>query len=180
MKLRELPCTHCQGAGLELHGPYQAQCRYCGTPNTISGVVCPRCEEINPPQAEACAACQQGLVRRCPDCATANWSGADHCAQCGRALDTMSVLGARLATSYADRLHAQGREAAAIKAREAEDSERRMGELQAIEARRQAALAEARRRRDQQQRALVVVVSVVVLAFLGLAAVIGVLSMMAN
>jgi hypothetical protein len=180
MKLSELPCTHCQGAGLELHAAAEAQCRFCGTVNAIEGVICPRCETINAAGASACAACLQGLGRRCPACDTVNWSGAEACASCGRALDTVSVLGARLAVTHADRLNEQSRDAAALKAREAEDSQRRLDALNAVEARRQALLAEARQRRDQQQRSLLVAVSLVVVAFVGLAVVIGLATLLSN
>jgi hypothetical protein len=180
MKLNELPCTHCQGAGLELHAAGEAQCRYCGTLNALAGVICPRCETVNEPEADVCAGCRQGLVRRCPVCDLANWSGAEHCANCGRALDTVSVLGNRLASTHADRLNALARDATALKAREAEDSQRRLAELNAIEARRQAHLAEARRRRDQQQRALLVTLAFAVLAFVGLAAAIGLATLLSN
>jgi hypothetical protein len=180
MPLSELPCTHCQGAGLELHAAGEAQCRFCGTLNAVDGVICPRCETINALEAIACAACRHGLVRRCPACATANWSGAELCANCGRALDTMSALGARLSSSHADRLNELARDAAALKTREEEDSQRRLAELNAIEARRQALLSESRRRRDQQQRAWLVVLSLVVLSVVGLAAVIGLATLLSN
>jgi hypothetical protein len=178
MKLSELPCNHCQGAGLEAQSAGAAQCRYCGTLNTIDGILCPHCDTINADQAAVCAACRQGLVRRCPACAAANWSGAESCANCGRGLDTLAVLGARLATSHADRLNALAGEAAALKAREAEDSQRRLAELHAVEARRQALLGDARQRRDQQQRVLLVTVFLLVVAVVGLATVLGVAALL--
>jgi hypothetical protein len=92
----------------------------------------------------------------------------------------MSFLGDRLAASPADRLNELAREATALKAREAEDSQRRLAELNAIEGRRQALLAEARQRRDQQQRALLVLVSVAILAFIGLAVVMSLAAVLSN
>lgn len=171
MHLSELLCEHCQGAGLEPRAPSAALCRFCGTLNELAGLVCPDCEWVNADfEAEACARCRRGLRRQCPGCSAANWSGADHCAACGRSLDAVAVLGARLAGDSARRLNALAREAGAIKAREAEASQRRLAQLEAIEARRQALLADAARRRDRQQRGLLLAAVIVALLVMGAAA----------
>jgi hypothetical protein len=170
MYLNELTCTHCNGAGLEVEAAGEALCRYCGTRNTVAGVICPRCEQVNPPDAEACAACFQGLAARCPDCSALNWTGAERCAQCGRTLDAVARLTTRWGTDPASRLNAQARDAAAIKAQEAADARRRLDALNAIEARRLQLVAEARARRDAQQRTLLVVVGLAVLGIVGVAA----------
>lgn len=166
MKLSERICTHCEGAGLELHAEGAVVCRYCGTPNTLEGVVCPRCEEVNAPQAEVCTACRASLRRACPDCGTRQWSGAERCGHCGRALDAVALASGRWGVDPSNRLNEQTQAAVALKASELADGERRTAEFEAIEARRQALLAEARRRRDAQQRAMFTVLGVLVLGFI--------------
>lgn len=154
MKLSEVPCTNCQGHGLEVDAASQAVCRFCGTLNPVDGVICPRCDHVNPMGTEACAHCHQALYRRCPNCAALNWVGGEQCGNCGQALDALTHLSSRYGVDTANFYNELARDSAALKAREAADSDVRMSELQAIEQRRQAFLAEARRRRDAQQRAL--------------------------
>lgn len=154
MKLSEIPCTNCQGHGLEVHAASEAACRFCGTVNTVDGAICPRCDHISPAGADACANCHQALNRRCPNCAALNWVGGEQCGSCGHALDSLTHISSRYGVDPANFLNELARDSHAIKAREAADSDVRMGQLQAIEQRRQANLAEARRRRDAQQRAL--------------------------
>jgi Double zinc ribbon len=165
MRLSELTCTHCRGAGLELQPDGQAVCRFCGTANPIEGVVCSQCETLNPAEADACQACRQSLRRPCPDCGQRNWRGADHCARCGRLLDPVSAISTRWGTDPAHRLQELAHGSAAIKAQEAADSERRMAELQAIEQRRLELLSESRQRRDAQQRVWVTVLVVGMVVF---------------
>jgi hypothetical protein len=166
MYLNDILCTHCQGAGLELENESQAVCRYCGTANAVAGVVCPRCEFVNPIGEETCGACRQALSRKCPKCGVQNWIGLEACGACGQRLDVVAVAAARWGTDTAGRLNAQQHDAAGLKAQEAADSQRRMAELEAIEERRQALLFETRQRRDAQQRVLLVVVALSVLGFI--------------
>ena len=154
MKLSEIPCTNCQGHGLEAHAASEAACRFCGTLNTLDGVICPRCDFVSPAGSGACANCRQALHRRCPNCAALNWVGGEQCGNCGHALDAFTHLSSRRGVDPANFLNELARDSHAIKAREAADSDVRMSQLEAIEQRRQAFLADARRRRDAQQRVL--------------------------
>jgi ribosomal protein L40E len=167
-------CTHCHSAGLDLQTETSAVCRYCGTVNTLVGVICPHCEAINPVGAETCLACHQSLIRRCPSCGTPNWAGAENCIRCQAPLDAMAALGARYRTDTAGRLREQRHDAASIKAKEAVDSQRRMAELNASETRRQQALGQAARARDSEQSLWIVILIVIgfviiVAAVIGLA-----------
>ncbi|MEP7357698.1 MAG: hypothetical protein ABI847_10695 [Anaerolineales bacterium] len=165
MVLSDVLCAHCQGAGLEMENESQAVCRFCGTPNAVAGVLCARCEFINSAAAENCAGCGQALWRRCPACGTRNWAGADDCRECAQPLDVTTRTGTRASQTTAGRLGAQAREARTFKAIEAADSQRRMAELEAIEARRQAGLREAQQRRDAQQRVMLISVGLLVVGF---------------
>ena len=169
--LNEVLCANCQGAGLELAGESQAVCRYCGTQSAVDGVVCGRCEFVNPVGAEICGDCRQPLRRKCPNCGTVNWTGAEQCSACQQPLDATTRVGARIAVTTAGRLSTQQSEARALKAQEAEYSQRRRAELEAIEARRQARLAESRQRRDAQQRMMLIGVGLLVAAFVVVVAV---------
>ncbi len=166
MKLAELTCTHCDGAGLELQAEGAVVCRYCGTPNALEGTLCPRCDEVNGPGIDICTDCRQSLTRTCPDCGTKLWSGTERCGHCGRALDAVALASGRWGVDPANRLNEQTRAAAALKASELADGARRNAEFEAIEGRRQAFLAEARRRRDAQQRVMFTVLGIGVIGFI--------------
>jgi hypothetical protein len=166
--LSQILCTNCQAAGLDLESESTAVCRYCGTVNTVDGLICPRCEFINAVNAQTCEDCHQNLFRKCPNCGTPNWAGADRCMRCQAPLDALASLGARYRTDTAGRLRAQQHDAASIKAKEAVDSERRMATLNATEERRQQALENAIRVRNNQQR--VWIAALVILGFIVIAA----------
>jgi hypothetical protein len=180
MNLSEIPCTNCQGHGLDANSATEATCRFCATVNPVDGVICPRCDHVNAAGADACANCRQALSRRCPDCTTPNWTGSENCSQCGRALDAVALISTRFGVDPANRYNELARESAAIKELEAADSDRRMGQLEAIEQRRQALLAEARRRRDSQQRVMGVGLAAVVLVAVVVVAVMVIISLNAN
>jgi len=172
--LRDILCNNCHAAGLELESESSAVCRYCGTLNQITGVICPHCEAINPAEAQTCENCRQTLIRRCPNCNTPNWAGAEKCIRCQAPLDTMATLSARYRTDTAGRLRAQSHDAASIKAKEAVDSERRLAVMNATEERRQQYLSQAVQARNRQQRVwltLLIVLGfvVIVAAVIGLA-----------
>lgn len=150
--LADTLCTNCQSAGLDLQAESTAVCRYCGTVNTVDGLICPYCELINAAGAQTCDDCHQSLYRKCPNCGKPNWAGAEKCVRCQSSLDAVATLGARYRTDTAGRLRAQQHDAPSIKAKEAVDSERRMAEMNAIEQRRQQFLNSAVRVRDSQQR----------------------------
>lgn len=150
--LSEVFCVNCQAGGLDLQAESTAVCRYCGTVNSVTGVICAQCECVNPAGAEVCEACRQTLSRNCPNCGRANWSGAERCGRCQTPLDAVAQLGARYGTVTAGRLNDQRSAAASIKVQEAADSQRRMTELNEIEQRRQEYLNDAIQQRDLQQR----------------------------
>lgn len=165
--LSETLCNHCHSAGLEMQAESSAVCRFCGTVNTINGIICPHCELINMAGAQTCDACHQSLTRKCPNCSTLNWAGAEQCIRCQNPLDAVASLGARYATDTAGRLRAQQHEAAGIRAKEAFDADRRTAELNAIEERRQQGLHQAGKVRDGQQRfwiAALIVLGFIVIA----------------
>jgi hypothetical protein len=180
MNLSELACHNCQGHGLDANGPSEAACRFCGAVNPVAGLICPRCDFVNQSSDTACANCRQSLTRRCPDCSTANWSGAEQCVNCGRALDAVALISTRFGVDPAARLNQQARESAALKSLEAVDSQRRMGELEAIEQRRQALLTAARRRRDGQQRLMGLGLALLVIVFIVAVVVMVAISLNAN
>ena len=152
--LRQIACSNCGGAGLELHLEGQVVCKFCGTPNTVPGLICPRCEFVNAEGTDFCENCQQPLYHVCPNCKTKNWGGAAQCAQCGHALDTLDSLIGRLQENTDGRLNRQQREAHALKAAEEASAERRLEQLRAIDRRREQAQAEAMARRVANERRL--------------------------
>jgi hypothetical protein len=168
MKLNETPCTNCHGAGLELEPGGSTHCRFCGATNSVAGVVCPRCENVNAAGAQVCEACNLSLYRTCPQCNTRNWSGADHCTQCGRSLDTFTAVMARKGDA-GEKFHEQRRELASVSVRETEGSRQRMEYFEAIEQRRQQNLRQTKARKEREQRiALTVAFVVIGLVVLGL------------
>ena len=138
--LREIPCSHCAGAGLELQPDGSALCKFCGARNALAGPICPRCERVNPPGAEHCEICRQALIRVCPQCQSKNWSGLDRCTQCGQALDALEFVARRWLTDVRSE---QQQQAPGIKAQEEASSQRRIAQMMEMEARRQKALNEA-------------------------------------
>jgi len=138
--LREIPCSHCAGAGLELQPDGNALCKFCGARNTMAGPICPRCERVNPVGAEHCEICREALTRICPKCQSKNWSGADRCIQCGQSLDALEFVARRWLT---DVRAEQQQQAPALKAQAEAASQRRMGQMLDMEERRQQALNEA-------------------------------------
>ena len=165
MYLTEVLCTNCQGAGLELESESRAVCRFCGTANAVAGVLCVQCDFINSAAAETCEGCRQAMWRTCPNCGARNWSGEEACRTCGQPLDVTTRTGARAGMTTASRLDAQARQATAFKEVQAADSQRRMADFEAIEARRQAGLREAQTRRDAQQRVIWIAVSLLLAGF---------------
>jgi len=166
MKLSDITCTNCEGAGLELQAEGAVVCRYCGTPNPVDGVVCPRCEDVNTPGADICGGCRQSLVKACPACSTKNWVGAERCSHCGRALDAVALVSSHWGTNPANRLNEQMRANSELKMQQLADGERRTADFAAIEQRRLARLAEARQRRDAQQRVLFSVLGLALAGFM--------------
>src|ERR1041384_33886 len=171
--LREIPCSHCAGVGLELQPDGSALCKFCGAQNTLAGPICPRCERVNPAGAEHCEICRQVLTRVCPNCQSKNWSGADRCTQCGQSLDALEFVARRWLTDVRSE---QQQQAPGIKAQEEAASQRRMAQMLEMEERRQHALNEAARLqagREGRPLAWVVIGGGLILLILGLGAVLG-------
>lgn len=167
--LRELSCTECGGAGLELQPDGGVICRFCGTANT-PGVVCPRCHHVSPRRAEACANCQAGLVTVCPACRARNWSGLEACAECGQELDALTYLADRWIQGTDNARQARLQSIRQVKADEAAASERRMSQLMEVEAQRVADLNRALARRAARERQLLTILGVGLGAFILLVA----------
>ena len=169
-ELRVIPCSNCNGAGLELQPDGQAVCKFCGTTNALDGPICPRCEVVNAAGAEVCDNCGLALIRTCPDCEAINWSGAEQCVNCGRALDTLDHLMNRLQEGTEGRLNRQQAESRSIKEEEEAAAQRRSAYFVEIEQRRQQELAEAKRKADRERQVMqmfaigAVVVVVVIIA----------------
>lgn len=164
--LSHIPCTFCQGAGLEVQTATQAACKYCGTVNSLEGVLCGECAGLNPPGADVCGECGRGLYRACPNCQARNWNGHDECQECGQPLDTLSLMTPRVGQDTASRLDQQQRDSRAIKAEEATAADRRMSQLMEMDRRRQQTLREA------SERLIMTATGVAVVAFIVLIAVV--------
>ena len=167
--LSELSCTECGGAGLDLQPDGGVVCRFCGTTNT-PGVVCPRCHQVNPRRAEACANCQAGLVIVCPACRTPNWSGLEACTKCGGKLDALTYLADRWIQGTDSARQARLQSIRDVKAEEAAASERRMSQLMEVEAQRQADLNRALARRAARERQLLTMLGIGIGVFILLGA----------
>ncbi len=153
-------CSNCEGAGLELQVDGRVVCRYCGAPNLLDAVICPHCEQVNAAQDESCSNCRQSLQRACPDCGQRNWSGLDRCGQCGRHLDAVALLSTRWGTDPATRLNELRDGVAHIKQLEERGSQRRMAELDGLEARRRSAQAAGQENKAARRRRLMLWVAV--------------------
>lgn len=164
--LVSLLCTHCEGAGLELHAGGQVVCRYCGTANILAGVVCAHCEHVNLAGAEVCANCRQLLERPCPRCGMRNWAGAETCQVCAASLDVVASLSSRLGVDPAARFNEQQSSSRGLKQQEAQAGDRRLAEFNAVEARRQANIQAARQKQAAEQRLLLIGTAAIVLVII--------------
>ena len=170
--LSHIPCTFCQGAGLEVQTATRAVCKFCGTVNSLEGVLCAECASLNPAKADVCGECGRGLYRACVNCGTRNWNGHDHCEKCGQPLDTLSFMAPRSGQNTASRLDEQQRGSRSLKAQEASAADRRMAGMMEIEERRQQTLRAAGERSAANERLIMTVTIVAVVAFLVLVAVV--------
>lgn len=150
-RLNEIECFNCAGAGLELETDGSVHCKFCGAQNAMAGPVCPRCEHVNAAGETVCAACRMALQRTCPRCQARNWSGAERCANCEQPLDVLGALIDRSGDA-GERFHSQRRELADVAAREEESARARRAYLEAIDRRRQQAIAEAAARKAREQQ----------------------------
>ena len=169
-------CSHCEGAGLELHPGGQVFCRYCGTANVLDGGVCPHCEYVSLAGAEACGNCRQALARACPKCGTRNWSGAETCRHCAASLDPVARLSNRYGVDPAARFNEQQHSSRAIKLEEEQASQHRLAELNAIEARRQANLRASQQKKAAEQRVTLIGTAAIVFVIVAAVAVSAILT----
>jgi hypothetical protein len=152
--LKQIACAHCGGAGLELTPEGKVVCKFCGTPNSVPGVICPQCWCVNITGTDICGNCQVALFRACPNCQTKNWRGAAECVRCGQSFDSMEGMVDRLRLDTSGRLNRQQQDAAAIKAAEEEAANRRLEQLRDVDRRREQAQAEAMARRAANESRL--------------------------
>ncbi len=174
MLLSAIPCSHCGGAGLQMEPNGVAICRFCGTPNTVKGIICPHCEWVSPANRETCPECSGTLFRACPACQTKNWSGSDKCVKCGEAMDLLAFTAARLQQAdTGNRLSSQQRFAKEIKADEERAAQKRTAQFAEAEVRRRQGLAESAAQQAARERrmwlALVVGALVIIAIVVGFA-----------
>lgn len=163
MLLNTLPCSHCDAAGLELEGDGAVVCKFCGTPNALTGTLCARCEWVNPTRAEVCETCSTSLYRTCPACRTRNWSGAAQCVKCAAPLDALSLTAARLQMGdTASRLSLQQRMSRDLKQEEDRAAQVRSAKFADVETERRRVLAEAHARQQVREQQITVGLLVVV------------------
>jgi len=158
--LHEIACSNCGGAGLTLQPDGQVVCRFCGTANTLDGMLCPECEHLNPADAEHCENCSSALVRYCPTCQVKNWSGLEHCAACGSPLDALAYLSERWQLGTPAYQAQQRDSVKAIKAAEEEAAQRRMAQMMEAEQQRQKGIREATARRAARERQIMTYLAV--------------------
>lgn len=167
--LNELSCPACGAPGLETHQPDgHVICRFCGNQFASENeVACPHCESLNFVGSDFCQSCRTPLKRTCHACSSENWSGAEFCAQCGRGLDILEGMATRLATGHRETLNHQRNIAAALKAEEAEATERRRDALWQQDKRWQDELAQRQRKSSSEQRLILMVLIVAAVVFIG-------------
>jgi hypothetical protein len=154
---------------LELEADGAVVCKFCGTPNALSGTLCPRCEWVNPTRADVCETCSASLYRTCPACRTRNWSGASHCVKCAEPLDALSLTAARLQLGdTASRLSQQQRMSRDLKQDEDRAAQARSAKFADVETERRRVLAEAHTRQQvrEQQMTLGLLVGIGVVVFI--------------
>ena len=178
--LKEIPCSNCGGAGLELQNDGQAVCRFCGTANLIGGEICPECGHVNALGAEYCESCQQTLIRYCPACQTKNWSGLDNCAVCGQQLDALAYLNERWQLNTPEAKQQQLQDVRALKASEDEAAQRRMAKMMEQEQRRQKEIHTAAARRAESEKQIMTYLAIGLVAVVVMVIIIGVLFVLAS
>lgn len=165
MLLNAIPCSHCGSHGLVLEADGIPTCQFCGTPNSVKGVICPDCEWVNAAHKETCETCGAALFRTCPACNAKNWAGATACVKCGETLDTLAYMASRLQQAdTSQRLTSRSRSIKEIKEEEERASQKRTAQFEEQEKRRLRGLTDARTRgaaRENQFMALVFIALIV-------------------
>ncbi len=168
-----IPCPHCSNPiNIAEHGD-SIHCPTCQNDFILAGHTCPNCYHYHDTATAVCHQCGQGINRACRHCHTPNWAGDEQCQNCGESLDIFELMYTHTKSATTDRLHKQMSEAQAFKKIEAEASEKRMAELQAIEAERQIKLQQRLQKKAQQEKrmllfmfGLAAVLVIVILVFL--------------
>lgn len=157
-------CPHCQAAGLVVHEEHTLTCRYCTHTFTVTERLCAECEAINAPHAEVCGVCRTALYRACVACHEPVWNGHDICQHCGQPQNALNSVINRALQHRAGRQGYTPEEAAAIKAQEEADSQKRLAHFQELERQRLNDWRIAKARKDQNDQLLLVRLAVLVAA----------------
>ncbi len=166
MLLSAFPCSHCGSHGLVLEPDGVATCQFCGTPNAVTGTICPDCEWVNPVNKETCETCNAALFRVCPACNTKNWAGATACVKCGETLDTLAYMTSRLQQAdTSQRLTSHSRSIKEVKAEQERASQKRTAQFAEQEKRRQRGLADARTQQAARENQWMALVFIALLLF---------------
>ena len=155
--IQVIPCPDCSrpiditGHDEEIH------CHACEHDFVLPGHTCPNCYHFHDTKTALCEQCGESINRACRHCYTSNWGGDDQCRECGQPLDIFELMSTHSEKATAERLQRQMAEAPSFKKAEEEASQKRMEELQAIEAERQANLRRNMQKRRQQERVMLAV-----------------------
>lgn len=155
-------CPHCQAAGLVVHQEHTLTCRYCTHTFTVTERLCAECEAINAPRADVCGVCRAALYRACVACREPVWNGHDTCQYCGQPQNALNSVLNRALQHRAGRQGYTPEEAAAIKAQEEADSQKRLAHFQELERQRLNDWRIAKTRKDQNDRRLLMGLAVLV------------------
>lgn len=171
MQLTGFECPNCGASEMVQDENRRLVCTFCDTSFGEVICICPECGYYDETGAWHCPQCGGQVVRDCPDCGAGNWIVASHCEQCGRSLDLIERIARRWQETTQDRLYAQMKGMAALKAEEERASQERMAVFMDAERARQEALAQARasqRERDRQIYWLMIGAFVVLILVVGL------------
>ncbi len=161
-----IPCPHCdQPVNISGHGE-SIHCEACGQDSILAGHTCPNCYHYHEAQTAVCLQCGEGINRACGHCYTPNWGGDEQCRECGRSLDIFELMSSYSSSATAKRLQRQMSDAQTFKKAEKEASKKRMAELEAIEAKRQAILRQRLQKKQKQEQAMLFVALAVIAVFL--------------
>lgn len=166
MLLSAIPCSHCGSHGLVLEPDGVATCQFCGTPNSVQGLICPNCEWVNSAKKESCETCGAALFRACPACHAQNWAGATACVKCGDALDTLAYMTSRLQQAdTSQRLTSRSRSIREVKAEEERAAQKRTAQFEEQEKRRLRGLTDARTRQATRESQVMAIVFIALIVF---------------
>jgi predicted amidophosphoribosyltransferase len=131
----DIRCPNCEKISAHTKQTTTFTCDHCAAEFFLRGHMCPSCYSHSSQERGICESCGEALSRLCSHCGRANWPGHPSCYNCGQSLDFFDSLTERHSpSSTADRLNAQMLQAKTLKTIEDVNSQRRMSELQTIEA----------------------------------------------